>query len=539
MRTQTIHGRKSGRKRGATLMDALLAIGILMGILVMMAVNDQREAQRQQDRLTAARVEILANVAKTYVGDQYDNIREDLTTATGFPGDVAAIVMTIQDLADVGYVPSGVNGGANADFYGQDYRLFMRAVLRSDPSFPQNPVTTAEIAAKNGPDANGNPTLTNGIYSSTDDEMDIEAVLISEGGTPIPLRRGPNITANSGNPTMGYIVPNAAGDLIASGNLGAFEMPLEPWTNLGSTATSGGLLTLISLSDGNNTSPNSTGGSADIRGALRRCDDLTDPTQKQTCIDDANNMYSTIVFSNITGATPDFDDYPGIEGLKKISCRENDSAGRPTGAIDENFDVIYIDCGNVIMSDNLVLQNGDLSIEQGNADIENGVLTLNGNEIGNNLIMASGESTNLALMPNTPLTEQCPLRSDGTRMSYKAQAWVSNIIEPVGRPLAGYRMTAPTIDSVSGQFQVDVISFVNEDYCQNVDVTGTILSPNNVTKNMDLSNFTSGYYDDNDGNALNNACGPVQGDAGDGDGYPDAYYLNPGQAQIQYAIYCE
>lgn len=531
MKTQMRNQRQKSRKMGAMLMDAALAIGILMMIIVMMAINNQRESQSQQDRLTAARMEMFANMSKAYVGEQYDAIREELVDGSALPGSVAATILTMDDLVDAGYVSGSLLSTTSTDAFGQEYRLFIRAVLRSDPNFPQATLTTSDIAVLNGPDLNGVPTLLNGIFSATDDEMDLEAVLLSEGGTPIPLRRGPNITANSGNPTMGYIMGDA-GDLTAGGNLGAFQMPLAPWIDLGAAPQAGGLLTLISLSDGN-TGGGGANASANIRGALRRCDDLTDPAQKEQCLADGNNMYSSIVFSNVSGQTPDFDQYPGIEGLKKIACREGDADGRPTGPIDETFDVIYLDCGNVVLSENLTLQDGDLMVQQGDLSVENGTIILNGNEIGDNLIMASGEGTNLSTLPATPLTEICPLRADGTQMTYRVQAWVSNIIEPVGRPLAGYRMTTPTLDA-SNQFEVDVISFVNEDFCENVDPTGTLLTPNNTDKDMDFGDFAGQVF-----MGSGSRCGANEGEAGDGDGFPDAYYLNPGQAQIQYAIYCE
>ena len=524
------------RKRGAMLTDALLSLGVIMMIIVMFAYNNQREAQSQQDRMTAMRVEMISDAAKSYVGEQYDEIRETMAES----GGAATLVLTLAELSDTGYLSGSTVTGAAGNVFEQDYRLFIRGVLRSDTNWPQATLSAADIASLNAPDANGVPRLINGLFTPSDDEMDLEAILLSEGGNPIPLRRGSNITGYSGNPTMGYI-REEGGVLTATGNLGSFQMPLTPWeTDLGAVAEEGHLLTLISLSDG----VPRNGGNANIRGALQRCYDLASDSEREACLQDGNNMYSNVVFSHIAGATLPFDEYPGIEGLKKIACRTPDSSTRPTGDIDSSFDMIYVDCGEVVISDNLSIQNGDLNVQEGDINVENGTIILNGNEISDNLIMAHGEGSNGQTLPASPLTEQCPLRADGTRMNYKVQVWVTEMIESVGRPLAGHRVSfRDGPDPATGQFVLDVVGFVNEDFCRNV--SGSTLSPGNVGRNMTISNFS----DSTDGSGLQyytgGLCGSEQGLAGDGDGYPDAFYLNDtaassgAHARIQYAVYCE
>lgn len=523
------------RKRGSLLADALLSIGIIMMIVVMFAANNQREAQSQQDRMTASRTEAIANAAKSYVGEQYNTIRENLISS----GGEASTILTLADLSDNGYLSSSMLSGAAGNVFSQDYRLFIRGVRRGDTSWPQSTLTAGDIASLNSPDANGVPRLINGLYSNTDDEMDLEAVLISEGGTEIPRKRGSNITGFSGNPTMGYVRPDPdTGELVATGNLGSFQMPLAPWQAMGANTGEGHLLTLISLSDG---VPGGNGGNANIRGALQRCFDLASDAEREACLQDGNKMYSNVVFSTISGSNPAYDDYPGIEGLKKIACREPDSASRPTGNMDASSDMIYVDCGDVIISDNLSIQNGDLNVQEGDVNVQNGTITLNGNEISNNLIMAYGEGLNGNVLPASPITEVCPLRPDGTRMTYKVQAWVTDMIEPVGRAMSGHRTSwrsassprgmslSSNPDPTTGQFVIDVVSFVHEDFCSNV--SGSSLTPNNAAGGMTQSDFTKQGSD-----WIYN--GPMCGST-NGDGYPDAYLLNDNQAKVQYAVYCE
>lgn len=543
--------RAAVRKRGLSMAEVMLSLVVLSMIIIVMAVNSQRESQLQQDRMTAGRIEILANAAKAYVGEQYDDIREQISEASGAvdPMEPAAMIITMEDLSNAGYLSTSLLSGSSGERFGQEYRLFIRGVLRSDSNWPQETVTKGQIATLNVPDANGNPTLLNGTYSATDDEMDLESVLLSEGGSPIgegvvALRHGASITSYSGNPTMGFIQENPdTGDLIAYGNLGNFKMPLSPWTDLGSTAQAGHFLTLVSLSNsGGGGIGLGHGGTTDLRSTLRRCTDLVDASERLSCIEDGNKMYSSIVFNTIAGAP--FDQYPGIEGLKKVACREPDNPERPTGTIDSDTDVLYIDCGDVRVSDNLTVQGGDLLVEQGDVTISNGTLTINGNEISNNLIMAQGESLNGKTLPPNPLTdEMCPLRPDGVRRSFKVRAWVTGLIEPVGRPLAGYRISmrsassprglelASNPDPVTGQFVADVITFVNEDHCTNV-LPGDILDPNNKAGTMNEWDFT-----EVGGQSVFDEClsGPHAGP----DGFPDAYFINNYKASISYAVYCE
>lgn len=530
---------RNARRRGSLLGDALLAIGVIMLLAVAFAANSRREANSQEDRLLAAHVEILSNAAKTYVGEQYDAIREDLVNSDPAAGGdaIASRTLSMDDLIASGYLSPSVLSGNAGGQYGQEFTLFIRGVRRSDTSFPQSGITKAEIIALNTPDANGVPSLINGKYESGDEEMDIEAVLLSQGGEPIPLRRGNNITASSGSPTLGYVqeADSASGeDFIASGNLASFQMPLSPWEQLGAVPEVGQLLSLVSLSDGVS---GMSGGSANIRGALQRCYDLLVPSEREACLADGNKMYSNIVFSSV--APLSYDEYPGISGLKKVSCRDPNGDNRPTGTIDETTDVIYVDCGEVVISENLTVQDGDVNVNTGDVNIPNGTLTINGNSISDNLIMATGEIGNSTMSP--AVTEVCPLRPDGSQMEYRVEAWVTGIVEPVGRPLAGYRMVfdepspGVSFDPLTAEFRADVITFVNEDHC--VNVSGNTLSPMNTDMDMQPEDFASGYFEGSGA-----TCGPNQGPAavgGDGDGYPDAYYANRGQAKIQYAVYCE
>lgn len=543
-----IHKRAAVRKRGLSMAEVMLSLVVLSMIIVVMAVNAQRESQEQQDRMMAARTEMLANAAKSYVGEQYDFIREQMTETGGAvdPSQQAVMVLTMDELAEAGYLSDALLSANGGNDFGHTYRLFIRGVLRGDSDWPQATLTKGEIASLNTNDLNGRPVLTNSVFTTTDDELDLESVLISEGGQPvgegvIALRRGSSVTAHSGNPTMGFIQEDpSSGELVAYGNLGAFQMPLAPWTDIGSTAQAGHFMTLVSLSDG--TGNGAGTGSADIRGALRRCEDLVDASERELCLADGNKMYSSIVFNTVAGA--DYSEYPGIEGLKKIACREPDAAGSPSGAVDDDTDLLYIDCANVQVSDNLTVQGGDLLVEQGSVSIDNGTLTINGNEISNNLVMAQGEGLNGEPLPPTPITDEtCPRREDGTARTFKVQAWVSGLIEPVGRPMAGYRISMRTAgnprglpiaenpDPTTGQFVADVITFVNEDYCTNV-LPGNVLAPNNEDGTMSDSDFTVVGTQN-----VYTAC--LSGSTTNPDTYPDAYFLNDNYATVNYAVYCE
>lgn len=544
-----IQKRAAIRKRGL-MAEVMLSLVVLSMVIVVMAVNSQRESLDQQDRMMAARTEILANAAKAYVGEQYDFIRETMTTTSGAvdPSEPAVMVLTMEELAEAGYLSDALISGGTGNDFGHDYRLFIRGVLRGDSGWPQSTLTMGQVVALNTADLNGYPLLTNGVYNASDDELDLESVLISEGGQPIgdgvvALRRGANVTSHSANPTMGFIQADpSTGELVAYGNLGAFQMPLAPWTDMGSTAQAGHFLTLVSLSDGSGSGAGGGGGSTDIRGALRRCEDLVDATEREICFADGNDMYSNIVFNTVAGA--DYSEYPGIEGLKKIACREADATGSPSGLVEDDTDLLYIDCATVQVSDNLTVQGGDLLVEQGDVSIENGTLVINGNEISNNLIMAQGQGLNGQTLPAAPITdEMCPRREDGTARSFKVQAWVSGLIEPVGRPIAGYRISMRTAgnprgmslaenpDPATGQFIADVITFVNEDHCTNV-ISGNILEPNNVAGTMTDSDFTPIA-----GEHVFNAC--LNGGSTSPDTYPDAYFLNDNYATVNYAVYCE
>lgn len=556
------------RKRGVGVNEAMFGILIFGVFAAVIAQMGWEEQQKITDRSTSFQFVTISNAAKSYVAAENKRIRADfladLADGTVSPAQALHRSIGVSDLITAGYLPGAVAsmGDASTNYYGQSYEIWIRGVLRSDTAWPQDTVTKSSLGPLNLSDMNGSPMLTNGIFdlSEGDDELDLEAVLITVGGDEIPLDRGGRVVEYAQSPTIGMIYDEGGGAIKASGVRGNFSMPGDPWTDLGAVLEQGRLLGLLWISEANLAS---LAEASSIKGALRRCDDILDDTERDACLNDGNKMWSDIVMTQRPAAMT-VAEAPGLYGLKNLGCRDRSQSGFITGpagsqtihddpsATDpsapgyESTSILLIDCDTTRVSGDVAV-SGDVTAEVVNATSD---LQIAGDSIGDKLIIASGTVLNGETSP-APVN-QCPIPVGGTDpLPYKIDFWVAGMVETIGRPIAGFRTyedlsaAAPAnrdfVDPVTGTFRTSVMAFVGDDNC--VNVSGGVITPIHDADTGDFSLYGTAPNQQ----YVHNDCRPGSGspfagtDVGGfvtGDGYPDIYRLLDGQARIGYQISC-
>lgn len=543
--------RRALRKRGGT-NDAIMGM-IIVGMTVTgISMMLYQQNKKVEDRATAVSFMIAADAAKKFMYNQHESIRRefsDMMTNGAIPG--SQILFRNYDIADLvaaGALPGGLSGIDNK--YNHDYELWVRAVRRSDTAWPQANLTKSSAATYNVPDANGNPSLFNGNYATGDDEVDLEAILISTGGTAIPMVNGGRIIEYTESLTTGVIYENPTNTFNASGLRGNFQLPGVRWRTLGAPLQDDHLLSLIWLSEANF----STSGGNDLRGALRRCDDIADTTERNTCIADGNMMYSDIIMTQRPSATT-IAELPGLYGMKNVACRDKASSSflSSQGGAAANSNLMLIDCSTVRFA-NDVSVGGDLTADTVTADtVTTDGLTLDGNDVFNNLVIASGTIANGVLFDASAVgLEACPAQANGAASQYKFDFWLNGMVETVGRSISGYRVYQHPVgdqqNATTGDFRMSVMAFVDEDHCRNV--SGSTVTPIENATNGDFVLYGTApnlEYVHRQclpaGHPQAIAASTFKGtDSGGmvvGDGYPDVYRLLPQQAIISYQISCK
>lgn len=344
------------RQRGITLVEAVLYLVIAGGMISLVATMVSDEQKRQQEIVAANGLRLVLEASQRYVAGRYDTIREELFTAAATSGP-ALMAVRMQALVDEGYIPQNFMNNAAGDgavnVWGQEYALLMRGVDRTDPAVPQ---LTMEIAQLDADADNAlDPRWTDNEASNG--EMEIEALLVTTGGDPVPLNRGGPVIVRSAMASAGLV--RSPG--FAAGPYGNWELDFSPFETLPEFPDEGRFVSLVALSKF---------GALDVPVPdesgqyLSRCSDILTELgltkgspEYQACMDGENAVYSSIVFNYDLDGDGTDDIYPSLAGLREIQC------GPATGLASE-ADKLRIDCALVEVTGNLDIEGTTLTLNQ-------------------------------------------------------------------------------------------------------------------------------------------------------------------------------
>lgn len=495
------------RKRGVTLLEAVLYLSVASSVIVLMASVINTESKRQENISIASTMNLLISSSQRYVSAEYDTIRDQLLSSARTNG-AAEMTISLQNLSDMGYLPEAY-AVEDRNLFDQRYVLLMRAVSVNDPGVPQATMTEAEI------DGNNDTLIDNHLIDrdNSNDEMTIEALLVTSGGMDVPAHRGPPIAVRTQKATAGYI----GEDGLARGAYGSFVFDVSGFEGFDDFPGEGHFANIIALSGFASIDSNGFNPGDGIADPLQRCTDILDIAGQtpgtalyQSCL--ANNeMYSEIVFNSYNSdgdgiidsfpgirdvpdinmaapididgdGSPDYfpgidgvydidmgapvdtdgdgnpDRFSNISGLARVAC-ENNSGSAISGTI-------VLDCDNVVIDGNMIA-TGDstiggtstaerfISAEMGGQDLSEGIY--------NALLLASGETIP---MPQCPATT-----ADGVyQMEPRVFVVPAAYSHPGGLPSVGIRAYAE--DTGMNSWRVRLFNFVDEDQC-----TSSISSP--------------------------------------------------------------
>lgn len=514
---------RAARRRGVSLIEAVLYLSVASSVIVLMASLVNTESERQEDIAMASRMNLIISAAQRYVAAEYDTIRERLLVEARLNNDATTRV-TLQDMADAGYVPQAF-ADEDTNIFNQQYLLLIRAVAVDDTNTPQATMTEAEI------DGDGDALIDNNLIDmdNSNNEMTLEALLITTGGEDVPAHRGPPIAVRTQKPTAGFI----GLDGTARGSYGSFAFDMGGFAAQPEFPGPGHFANIIALSrfssidlDGGSFTTNISGGVPD---PMQRCSTILeqpgitpDSLVYQSCLS-SNGMFNDVIFqaydldedgildtfpglsdvnsitmsgsqdadgdglddtfanmTNVFGiemADPvdttgdgNLDTFPEITNVSRLAC----AAG--AGTVIQG--TIVLDCENVVV-DGSIIVGGDnviggdstadrfISTEMGGQDLSEGIY--------NAQLLASGD---------TIIQPTCPaVTADGNyQMEPRVFVVPAAYSHPGGLPTVGIRAFAEDLNN--GYWQVRLYNFVDEDNC-----TSSVNAP--------LTTNTSDYRSEN------------------------------------------
>jgi hypothetical protein len=470
------------RQRGALLLEAMLAVGVAAALIGVTALIIKEESVRQDNELIAAEQRIIVEGAQSYVAERYEDIiRTDLFSAAQTSPNGALIEMSLQDLVDDGYLPAIVaGGGAVGAVFGHEYRLLIRAVNGSDLT-----MTEADM------DGNGDGIVDASLLDGNPDngEIEIESILVSIGGSPIPSGRAGDVIARTGLFNAGFV--NTEG--VASGSFGSFEFPMDGFEGTGSVPSVGSFATIVSLSNfGVIGSEGGVIGSSSLRDAFLRCEGMDPALPEYDACLNSNDVYTDIYFRSYDSdgdGTPDV--FPAIRNLSSVSCDDD----RPSGLAGEFLvdcaltrltgDFVVegsnIDLGPLTVRDRQVLFGGEQILRREEVEgVEETVFTSD-RIVASGINQASGGqdlaegifNSRVSVAGDILEKPTCPAYSiGGEEMRPRIYLTPAAYADQGGRPIVGVRAFAEDVDFLTGlpdpdgdAWRVRLVLYVNQDFC--------------------------------------------------------------------------
>ena len=458
------------RRQGGLLLEAILALGVATSLIGLSASYMASEKQRQEETMIASEQDILITASRAFLQRRYNETLTDLFDVASSTGS-AIRTFSMADLVGAGFIPDSFNGGVLAGMDGQRYALLARAVDRADTATPQATMTLSDI----DPGATGtiDPILTDGDF--TNGEMEIEAVLVTYGGNPLPAATGGNVIGRMESAYGGYV--QVAGK--TRGPYANFEMDLTEFSGLPEYPSAGHFAGIVALSS---YGVLGEGGAELIVDPLRRCANLaiTSP-EYDTCVA-SNEVYSDIVMRpyDSDGDTV-ADVFPALRNVTILDCAEGGAAG-----IEDEF---RVDCTTTrlsgdfiaegdnadigamsVRSDRIGFAGDDVVVRQTLGGVDENVLhgdraILDGVNGGQDLSEAITDSK-VVRATDTVAKPSCPaVAADGvTPMVPRIYVSPAAYADSNGRPTVGVRAFA---EDSGANWTIRMMNFVAQDFCTN------------------------------------------------------------------------
>ena len=342
---------------------------VLFGSLIALAnAIVSSEFDRHRSIALGLDLRFMTETAQAYIAGEHDEIRASLAS---LPLGNAIRSISMRQLESAGYLPeSFIDGDEHPNSYGQSYRIFVRGVNRADENFPKTTVSVSDI------DSDGDGSIDSHLVNgdASDDELDLESVLVSTRGRPVPPQHGNPAVAVAGNAFAGFIQE----DHVARGLHGSWAMDIENFSSLPDYPASGHFVSLLSLSGYGVLGVSGTQPVSPLqRGShpFERCVGLSGDLLFE-CAGN-NEIYTDIVFGNsaanpdglgrignvfaieMGGEVPSGEDgtpdiHAGIYGVSKISCSGEASSMVSSGTL-------LIDCAAARFSERVEVA-GDLDV---------------------------------------------------------------------------------------------------------------------------------------------------------------------------------
>jgi hypothetical protein len=317
-----------GRQRGISLLEGVFYVALVGSLIGFSASFILEEQRRQQEILVAREFSLVMQGAQNFVSARYEDILEELYQEASLSGGAAHKSYSVADLSDRGFLPlSFLDGGGALDrLYDQEFRLLTRAVLAADTAVPRSTLTVADM------DPGDQGSIAEDLIDGdpVNGEVQIEAILVSAGGVPIPTQTGAPITTRTERSNAGFIETGTE----ARGPYGVFSFDVSGFAGGDGypDETAGRFAAIVSLAgfgvlDASGMSTLGPLQDLSLQDAFRRCEEiLTDPALDRNspiyleCRDTTNAIYGDIIIVNYdtTGdGVPDV--FPTIQGTTRIT----------------------------------------------------------------------------------------------------------------------------------------------------------------------------------------------------------------------------
>ena len=352
-------------ERGATMLEAALSISLFGSVILLANAMVSEETERQRDAALGRDLKLMTQFATRYMAAEYDAIRHSLARLSGTD---AITVISMQDVADAGHLPpSMLVGGEHRNGERQTYSILVRGVSRLDTGVPQATLAVSTVDADS--DGLTDVGLMDGIVGN--DELDLEALLVTSGGEEVPPQRGNPAAAAADMAVAGY-VQNLG---TATGPYGSWSLDISPFASLSGYPAAGRFVSLLALSGHGVLDFGSAAGEQMDGNFLERCPGLSGAALAECAAsnelytdvrfrafdrdaDGAPDEFGTIedVYSIRMGAPADSDGdsaadtFPEITGLLRLQCGAAGSSTVSAGTL-------LVDCAETEFTGNARIGN--------------------------------------------------------------------------------------------------------------------------------------------------------------------------------------
>ena len=508
------------RQRGAMLLEAALAISVLLALVGYVAQTNGEEAERQKRVMLASEHDVIITASRNFVQQSYHDIILDLYNAADSTGQ-GEVVYSTDDIIAAGYLPSSYGGGILNAIYGKNYALLARAVNRDDAGDPQATMTYSDM------DPLGAGGVANDLVDGDpgNGEMEIESILVSYGGEDIPRGTGGDIVGRLESAFGGFVTENDT----ANGAYANFEMNISGFEDMAEYPGPGNFASVVSLSSYGVLG--SDGGMSQVVDPFRRCDEVNIASNEYSDCISSNEVYTDLIlrpYDSDNDGTVDV--LPALRNVTMLDCSDTSNVG--------TISEFTIDCATTRMTGDFVslgdnAEIGNMNVSAEGIDFAGQDLltrqTINGTEEnilnadrltmvsvnGGQDMSESVTNTEVVAARSTIEKPTCPATTiDGSNpMEPRTYLSPAAYSDPRGRPVVGVRAFA---EDLGTEWRARMLIFVSQDFCTNdtsnpIPTTFSNYWPNGAPKRANCTTFTP--------------SGSV--DTFRGDGQADVYELMP------------